>query len=387
MSKKVTIGLFCDSFFPMVDGVIMVIDNYARRLVKYANVIVFVPEVSGVDYDDSIFPYTVVRCKSLKIPFIEYSMPIPLMSKSFIKQVKQYDLDLVHIHSPAMMGKYGVSYAKKHKIPLIGTMHSQFEQDFNRYINSKKISNKMARKVTEIYDACDECWAVNSEIARIFYEEYGYKELPKVMGNATEMKPIDNLKESNKMINKKYNIGNEKVLLFVGRINKLKNILFIVDALIILKKEKFKFKMLFVGAGQDEKLLKEYIEENDLSKEVILCGKITDRDLMSSLYARADLFLFPSLYDASSLVQIEAACQSTPTVFIEGSATSATVTNMVNGILTKNDCKDYARNIINIMKNKKLYQELSDNCFKDLYKNWDDLVEEVYNRYMFYIRK
>ena len=43
-NKKITIGLFGDSFFPMADGVIMVMDNYARRLCKYANVIVFVPE-------------------------------------------------------------------------------------------------------------------------------------------------------------------------------------------------------------------------------------------------------------------------------------------------------------------------------------------------------
>lgn len=44
MDKKITIGLFVDSFFPMTDGVIMVVDNYARRLVKYANVIVFAPK-------------------------------------------------------------------------------------------------------------------------------------------------------------------------------------------------------------------------------------------------------------------------------------------------------------------------------------------------------
>ena len=29
MDKKITIGLFVDSFFPMTDGVIMVVDNYA----------------------------------------------------------------------------------------------------------------------------------------------------------------------------------------------------------------------------------------------------------------------------------------------------------------------------------------------------------------------
>ena len=60
MEKKITIGIFNDSFYPMTDGVISVIDNYARRLVKYANVIVFVPKYKNKPYDDTIFPYKVV---------------------------------------------------------------------------------------------------------------------------------------------------------------------------------------------------------------------------------------------------------------------------------------------------------------------------------------
>jgi hypothetical protein len=41
MKHKYTIGLFCDSFFPMIDGVVITVDNYAKRLIKYANVVVF----------------------------------------------------------------------------------------------------------------------------------------------------------------------------------------------------------------------------------------------------------------------------------------------------------------------------------------------------------
>ena len=51
--KKLTIGLFNDSFFPMADGVIMVVDNYARVLSEYANVIVFVPKYTGKEYESN----------------------------------------------------------------------------------------------------------------------------------------------------------------------------------------------------------------------------------------------------------------------------------------------------------------------------------------------
>ena len=99
------------------------------------------------------------------------------------------------------------------------------------------------------------------------------------------------------------------------------------------------------------------------------------------------MFLFPSLYDSSSIVQIEAASQKTPVVFIEGAATAATVTNNVNGFISKNDVKKYANLLIKIMENDKLRKKVSNNAYRDLYKNWDDKIKEVYARYQELLRK
>ena len=38
MGGRLRIGYFVDTFFPMVDGVIMAVDNYARRLSAVADV-------------------------------------------------------------------------------------------------------------------------------------------------------------------------------------------------------------------------------------------------------------------------------------------------------------------------------------------------------------
>ena len=108
---------------------------------------------------------------------------------------------------------------------------------------------------------------------------------------------------------------------------------------------------------------------------------------MKKIYARADLFLFPSLYDASSLVQIEAASQKTPTIFIEGSATSATVSNNVNGVIAKNDVQDYAKAIEKLITDNDFYKVVSEGAYRDLYKNWDDKVKEVYEKYTSYIEE
>ena len=326
MKQKITIGLFIDTFFPMIDGVVMVVDNYAKRLAKIANVIVFAPGIPGEQYDDSKFNYKVVRCKSLRLPVVDYSLPIPKLDKKFMNILNSSNLDIVHIHSPFTIGKVGVDYAKKYNIPVIGTLHSQYKKDFQRFVKLNSISNFLTKIIMKQYNRCDECWAVNNYISKLYYDEYYCKSIPKVMNNATDMMPVKNEEEAKKIIDEKHKINsNEKVFLFVGRINNLKNVFFIVNSLKLLK-GKLNFKMLFVGSGQDEEKLKELIKRNNMEKEIIMCGKVTDRELLSYYYARADLFLFPSLYDASSIVQIEAASQKTPTLFIEDAVTADTIT-------------------------------------------------------------
>lgn len=388
-SKKLTIGLFIDTYFPMTDGVIMVVDNYARRLIKYANVIVFAPRLLGKELDDTKFPYKIVRCRSLKVPFIDYSLPMPKMDYGFKKILNTYKLDIVHIHSPFSVGKAGIKYAKSHNVPVIGTMHSQYKQDIMRAVRNKKMTNTLTKKLIDVFNKCDECWAVNSEVARIFYEDYGYKCLPKVMNNATEMLPVKDYSKACKLVNDKYHLSDDKVFTFVGRINALKGVFFILDSLYELKKinPKFKFKMLFIGNGQDMEELKKKIKEYKLDNDVILCGKITDRDLLASIYARSDLFLFPSMYDASSIVQIEAASQKTPGLFLEGSATSATVTNNQNGYIEKKDPTLYAKRILNIFDNQESLKKVSQNAYRDLYKNWDNVVDTIYKNYLNLIKE
>ena len=383
-TNKITIGLFIDTFFPMIDGVTMVVDNYAKRLTEYANVIVFAPEYPKAQYDDSKLLYKVVRCKSVKMPIIDYSLPMPKIDKEFMHELNNTKLDIVHIHSPFTIGKIGVEYAKKNNVPAIATMHSQYKKDFLRAVKFEPLANLLTKIIIRQYNKCDECWAVNSEIAKIYYEEYKYKKLPKVMGNATDMKLVENMEQAKKLINEKYNISpDEKVFLFVGRINNLKNVFLIANSLKILK-EKYnpKFKMLFVGSGQDEDELKSIIDKNNMNQDIIMCGKISDRELLANIYARADLFLFPSLYDASSIVQIEAASQKTPTLFVEGAATTATITENVNGFISQNNEEDFAEKINEIINNKALYDSVCENVYKDIYINWDSQVSKVFDSYM-----
>lgn len=386
-NKKLKIGLFIDTFFPMVDGVVMVVDNYARKLSKNYDVTVFTVKPRKKGFDDNTLPYKVIRCPRICLPMLDYDLPLPKLSGKFRKQVKNGEFDIIHIHSPFGVGKMGLRYAKKHSIPVVATLHSQFYQDFMREThNIKWLSKILLKKVIKVFNKCDTCWAVNENVAKIYYQDYKLNVLPKVHNNGTDLLPLENVDLST--LKQKYEIlDNEKVFLFVGRLTYLKNIHFIVESLKICKDKNSKFKMLFVGSGPDENKIKSLVKDLDMENEVKFLGKITDRQEISLLYALADLFLFPSLYDCSSLVQIEASSQKTPTLFIKDSATACAVTDNFNGYLAKNSTEDYANKIIDIFSDNLQFKQVCSNAFNTLYVSWDNAVKKAENDYLELIKE
>lgn len=373
------IGMFVDTYFPMIDGVIKVVHHYSTLLSGEFEVIVFCPKTQDKKYKDE-FPYRVERCKSIKIFFLDYCLPLPKLDRKFKRAVKNSNLDVVHIHSPFAVGAMGVRYAKKHNIPCIATMHSQFKQDFYRATKSRLITKLMLRSVMKVFNRCDECFTVNPAVAQIFYD-YGAKRMPSILQNCADLAPSEDPESACRRVNEKFGLSPETpVLLFVGRMTALKNIYFLADALAKLKTKNY--KMFFVGDGQDLNTLKKKVQENHLEENVIFPGTIASREELRDFYCRANLFLFPSVYDTNSLVQLEAASQSTPTVFIEGAATAASVTDRVNGFVAPATPEAYAGVIDEILSNGELYESVRKNVKPDLYRTWEDTVAELKEVYL-----
>ena len=69
--EKISIGLFNDSFFPMADVVLSVVDNYARRLNEFANVTVFAPHGKKHNFDDILNDNELIQEKII-IPLLEW---------------------------------------------------------------------------------------------------------------------------------------------------------------------------------------------------------------------------------------------------------------------------------------------------------------------------
>ncbi|MDR2851460.1 MAG: glycosyltransferase [Burkholderiaceae bacterium] len=384
-SKKLNIALLCDSYLPMIDGVIMITDQYAKMLSQKANVFVAVPRVKK-GYDDNQHPYKIIRCKSFKLFFIDYHCPRPNADRRFKKFLKEADIDIIHIHSPFFIGKMGIKIAHEKNIPVVATMHSQFKQDFKRAVKSSWLANILTHSIIKTFNACDEVWAVNEGTQEIL-KDYGYKKPAYVMRSGTDMLPQDKA-ASKKKIYETHGIDHQTpMLLFVGRINLMKNILFIADALKILKDRGFDYKMIYIGSGQDTDSLAAHIKKLDLQDNVILAGKIMDRVLLSKYYAAAALTLFPSIYDTDGIVKYEGASQHTPTVLIEGITAAIDIEDGVNGYVSKPTAEDFAQKIKEILTDPKTYAQVCENVFNNLYKTWPERLNEIYDRYLYLIEQ
>ena len=388
MKKRLNIGIFMDDYYPNINGVIVVIDNLARELSKYNDVTVVVPNTKS-RADDGKKPYNVVRIKSIPVPTTEYNIGLPqfkLISKVF-KKLVDMNFDVIHIHSPFTVGALGLKVAKECNIPCIATIHTRFDIEFRKKINSRLVSDTVIRQIIKPYNEADRCIAINNAMIKVF-RDYGYTGEPVVIYNGTDLKPLENKEENIKKINEIYDLKkDDKVLLFVGRITSIKNIFFILDSLKLLKEDGYKFKMIYVGEGEDLKKLTNKIKEYEMEDCVITTGRIDDRTHLSAIYARADLFLFPSLFDASSLVQIEAAINETPGLFIDGSVTSDTVENDISGFTCELDEHVYKEKIKEILDNPKHLKEVSKNAKEMLGKPWDKIAKETYNLYIDEINK
>lgn len=97
----------------------------------------------------------------------------------------------------------------------------------------------------------------------------------------------------------------------IGSFVKEKNHIFIIETFFqIFQKEK-NIVLLLVGEGEELIHIKKNVHELSLDDHVIFYGSSGD---ISELYSVMDIFIFPSLFEGLSLVNIEAQCAALPII-------------------------------------------------------------------------
>lgn len=381
MSEKLKIAELLDSYFPCIDGPINVVTYYSEHLNKSADCKLIVPAAKRSQKYKDERSFEVVRCNSTPAPE-GYRLGHPASDRKLKNRMKKERFDLLHTHSPFSMGTFAIRMGKKYKVPVVATLHTKYYDDFSRVLHGfKPLCNFMLRRIMRVYNAADSVWTVNNGSCQIL-RDYGYKGEIVVMRNGTDLKYPDNADELIARVNERHNLeGQKNVFIFVGRIAMYKNLALMAEALRILKNEGKDFKMLVIGSGFDEGKFKAMVEKLDLADNFVFVGSVNDRALLQGYYLRSDLFLFPSTFDTSSLVPIEAAAHKLPTLLIAGSCTAENITDGVNGFLSEETAEAYADKIREITADPEKMRAVGEEAHRSVYRTWEDVAEEVLQKY------
>ena len=161
---------------------------------------------------------------------------------------------------------------------------------------------------------------------------------------------------------------------------KLKRIDFILDALKICRQRGLKFRFFLAGDGMDFSYHTEYAKKAGLADICKFCGFVPDVQ-MPSLYARADLFLFPSLYDNFGLVKVDAAAHETPGVFIRDSNAAYDIADGENGFLADNTPEAFAGRILEAVADRGRLKAIGKTASRTLYTTWAQATALLENEY------
>ncbi|WP_050008279.1 glycosyltransferase [Butyrivibrio sp. WCE2006] len=390
------ICLLNDSFPPVIDGVANVVMNYGRILTSElgAEVVVGTPRYPDAKYDG--YPYKVIPYSSFDTSELVkgYRTGNPLAMRE-IMQMAEFGPDIIHTHCPAASTLMARILQNETGAPIVFTYHTKFDVDIARAVGDGFLKKETVKAMVKNIEACDEVWVV-SEGAGDNLKSLGYEGDVHVMNNGVDFAKgrvdADKVKEVTGGHDLPEGIP---VFLFVGRIIKYKGLPLIIDALKKLSEDGIDYRMVFIGSGPDMEEMQQKVKdigiccinekgdasESSLPGKVIFTGPVYDRDILRAWNTRADLFLFPSVYDTNGIVVREAAACGLGSVLIKKSCAAEGITDGRNGYLIDENAESMAALLKKAAGNLDAVHDVGQHAMDEIYISWSDAVHAAYERY------
>ena len=381
---KKTIVYFIDSFYPVIDGVVSVLDNYATIMNKYYNVVVCAPKHKNTEY--KMDKYFVLYSDSIYLKNQGYDLGFPQLDSIFQKYISLLKIDLIHLQAPFNMGTFGLNLAKRRKIPCLITFHSQFKQNFYNAVKNDVIATWLTKILMTTFEKATLRITMN-DFAKGIMREYGVKKNIEIIPNATNLRPQKFDSDYENKVLSRLDINKDVFnILFIGRFVEVKNVYFIIDVISELYKINKNFNFIFLGYGPEQGRMQKICEQNGIKNIVKFTGKIDSADEKAIIIKNSNLLFFPSTYDTDGIVKIECACYEVPTLCIENTGVSANMTNNVNGFIETNDKKAFVERLDYLIKNVDFVQKIGKNAKRDIYITWEETCERLRNLYEKYLK-
>ncbi|MEG2938667.1 MAG: glycosyltransferase [Oscillospiraceae bacterium] len=377
--KKLTVGLFNDSFPPTIDGVASVTKNYAEIINRdLGTAVVAIPFFPGVI---DRYPFDVIRYPSayLKKP-MGYRAGYPF-DPMVLNELEKKKIDIIHSHCPVVSTVLARMLRMLTGAPIVFTYHTKFNIDIEKLTASDSLRRISLKFLINNINACDEVWVV-SQGAGENLRSIGYHGEYTVMENGTDFEKSRAETSRVSALRDELSIPDGMtVFLFVGRMMWYKGIKLSLDGLKKAKMQGEKFKYILVGDGEDRPDIERYIKEIGLSEDCIVTGAVHDRKLLQTYFTLADLFLFPSDFDTNGIVVREAAACSCPSLLLTGSCAAEGIVHEDTGILIDAAPDAMCEQIIKACHDHDRLAQIGVNASEKIYISWEDAVGKAYARY------
>lgn len=395
------IGLFTDTYRPSINGIVYVVESLKRELEAIGHeVYVFCPAKSIrpsktaelLEEDDRI-----VRFPSIKGAFFDDYDTSIFFPPRVVQQIRDLDLDVIHILTPSQVGLVGIRAAVKGKIPFI-IQHStdlyEFSEDYPAVLpgvlaligillpSTVKLGRKdiyevikmyrprrgianwnkeiIRQVVTILYSKADAVIALSKKSTKqlkSWQEDECYQYNITTMPNGVDALPAPTAAEL-AAFRRQYGIDlDDEVFGFVGRLGKEKNLDVLFPTLEYVIHQRPKARLLFVGDFEYRETLEAMAAESGYPDRITFTGALP-RETLGVAYAAMRVFVFPSLKDTQGWVLHEAAHAGLPVLLIDRDV-SEVIHDGENGYYVHNSPEDISNRIIELLEDRKLAERMS----------------------------
>jgi len=278
-----------------------------------------------------------------------------------VKQLESFKPDIIHINSEFVIAEFGFLYAKLHHLPVVYTFHTLWEEYIGNYFPLLPVPllKHLARRGLKSMLKRTDLIIVPTVQIQELVKKYKIKKETCLLPTGIEAQffnqnPLQAAYFRGLLEERYPALRYKRILLFVGRITKEKNVAFLLNILPGIVTKHPEAVLLVVGDGPETPALKKECERLGLGEHCVFAGYLERGDIALA-YAMSDIFVFPSLTETQGLVTLEAMASGIPVVAIGSMGTLMVMGGDNGGFMVQNDPEEFTRRVFDLLEDYGLY--------------------------------
>ena len=341
-ARRLTIGMFTDSYRPEINGVVTSIAGTVDSLRRRGHrVVVVAPAHDSIDDRDP----DVFRFRSVPFPFyqqIRMAFPLPA---SLMLSLPHMPFDVIHTHSLFFVGCLGAFLAQRRATPLVFTYHTRWTEYAHYLPLSRGVTKAQAVWISrEFCNRCTEVVTPTAEIEHVL-REYGVHRPITVIPTGVD---LDAFRGGSPDASTLRSAAGGPLVLYAGRLGKEKDVSLVIEAFAIVASRVPDARLAIAGVGPHESKLRAQTARLGCASRIEFIGALDKPDL-GSYYRAADVFAFASTTETQGLVLIEAMAHGLPVAAVD-CPVSREVVPPNAGALAADDPSSLADAIVSLLR-------------------------------------